>query len=92
MGQDIARFIESILRLLPPAARRRRSPEPSLARLPRASASPGEAIGTGRTHPAAAHERRLEEQHGQVRWRTSWLEVPSIDSSPRSIRRGEVSA
>lgn len=99
MNQGIARFTKSLLRLLLPASRRRRCPVPTPTPLdtvtgcvPQLPAPRGEDIGPVRPYVAAA-ARHHEEQHQRARWRTSWLEEPSIiDTRSCPIPKGEMPA
>jgi hypothetical protein len=98
MSQGIARFVESLLRLLLPASGRRRSPESSPARQdtvtvrpPRVPALRGEDIGLVRPY-LVAHERRQEERRQRARRRVLWLAVHGVDIGPRVIHGVEVTA
>ncbi|CAL2056571.1 MULTISPECIES: hypothetical protein [Streptomyces] len=98
MGQGIARFIESLLRLLLPASGRRRSCGPSLARqdtvavgLPLVPVLRGEDIGLVRPY-LVAHERRQEERRQRARGRVLWLAVSGVDIGPRVIHGVGVTA
>jgi len=99
MSQGIARFAESLLRLLLPGPGRHRSPNPSpgapldavTVHLPRVPAVRGEDIGLVRPY-LVAHERRQEEQRQRARRRALWLAVHGVDIGPRLIHGVEVAA
>ncbi len=98
MSQGIARFVESLLRLLLPASGRHRSSEPPRAmhdavpvRPPSVPALRGEDIGLVRPY-LVAHERRQEMRRKRARRRVLWLAVHGVHIRPHVIHRVEVTA
>ncbi|MCE3034173.1 MULTISPECIES: hypothetical protein [Actinomycetes] len=98
MGQGIARFVESLLRLLLPASGRRRSSGPSFTQQDAVVVGPpfvpvlrGEDTALVRPY-LVAHERRQEERRQRARRRVLWLAVSGVDIGPRVIRGVEVTA
>lgn len=98
MGQGIARFIESLLRLLLPASGRRRSSGPFFTRQYAVAVGPpfvpvlrGEDTALVRPY-LVAHERRQEERRQRARRRVLWLAASGVDFGPRVISGVEVTA
>ena len=98
MSQGIARFAESLLRLLLPASGHRRSPEqspaspaPATVHFPRVPALRGEDNALVRPY-LVAHERRQEERRQRARRRALWLAVHGVDIDPRLMHGVEVAA